>query len=315
MNPEAERQFRRPMDVDPDTIFLAADAPASAAGIARATEAAPSLGQCLGGRYKIVELLAQGGMSRLYGARDERADQLVAIKEFQASAAQPADRWALVTAFMREANLLGDLQHPHIVRALDFIEEQGGYYIVMEWLGGRNLHRQLEAAPAGLPETQVLAWARQIGSALRYLHARCPPIIFCDLKPSNVFLLNNQQIKLVDFGIARYYFPEGDNETLRFGTPGFAAPEQYAAGRISPATDVFGLGRTLYCLLTGFNPAGQPAAQDFPPAESLRPGISATTLRALDGALQADPVRRLQSIDAFEAALEIDGPELDASRE
>jgi serine/threonine protein kinase len=305
MNAEAEGYPDRLKNAGSETVSLGPEAPGGL-GAAGPTDAAPSLGQCIGGRYHVVELLAQGGMSRLYGARDERADQLVAIKEFQASVAGPADRWALITAFMREANILGDLQHPHIVRALDFIEEQGGYYIVMEWLGGKNLHRRLETSPNGLPEAQVLGWARQIGSALRYLHRRRPPIIFCDLKPSNILLLNNLQVKLVDFGIAHYYFPESDNELPRFGTPGFAAPEQYTTGRISPATDVFGLGRTLYCLLTGFNPASVPvAALDFPPAERLRPELSTATLRALEGALQADPEQRFQSIDDFEHALEV----------
>jgi serine/threonine protein kinase len=231
----------------------------------------------------------------------------------QAPSTRPAARWGLITAFMREANILGSLQHPHIVRALDFIEEPDGYYIVMEWLGGRNLHTQLATAPGGLPEAQVLVWAGQLCSALRYLHGRRPPVIFCDLKPSNVFLLNNRQVKLVDFGIARYYFPEADNETLCFGTPGFAAPEQYRAGRISPATDVFGLGRTLHCLLTGFDPAGHSAAAaafDYPPAQSLRPELSARTSQALTGALQADPARRFPSVEALEAALGLEpGPD------
>jgi eukaryotic-like serine/threonine-protein kinase len=304
---EAIRPARSPDDAGPETISLASEVPVAAA-------APPScLGRCVGGRYQVVQLLAQGGMSRLYGAFDrQRADELVAIKELQALGTPAVDRWTLITAFMREANILGDLHHPHIVRALDFIEEQDGYYIIMEWLGGQNLHSQLEMTPGGLPEAQVLGWARQLCSALRYVHGHRPPIIFCDLKPSNVFLLNSQQVKLVDFGIARYYFPEADNASPRFGTPGFAAPEQYRAGRISPATDVFGLGRTLHCLLTGFDPTGHSAAAaafDFPPVQRLRPEISARTSRALEQALAVEVALRFASIDALERALGLEPSE------
>jgi serine/threonine protein kinase len=299
---EAAGPIARADSPEPDTVPLAAEGARGGDGSVAHRQALR-----LGGRYEVADLLAQGGMSRLYSARDLHfGDRLVVIKEFRPRGPQPGDQWALVTTFMREANILGDVRHPHIVRALDFVEEDGSYYIIMEWLGGHNLHRQLRHAPNGLPEAQVLDWARQICLALTYLHHRRPPVIFCDLKPSNIFLLENQQVKLVDFGIARYYFPEADNESLRFGTPGFAAPEQFCAGRISPATDVFGLGRTLHCLLTAFDPAGQSEAAarfDYPLAQALRPDVSARTSQALEGALQADPAQRFPSIEAFEQAL------------
>jgi serine/threonine-protein kinase len=264
-------------------------------------------GQIIGGRYQIVDLLARGGMSRLYCARDRwAADQVVAVKEFNARGVAQAESWSLVAAFMREANILTSLKHPHIVRAARFIEDAGSYFIVMEWLGGQNLNHELELFPEGLPEARVLEWARQLCSALQYLHTRRPPVIFCDLKPGNVFLLPDGQVKLVDFGIARYYYPDAANDTLQFGTPGFAAPEQHRSGQISPATDIYGLGRTLHCLLTGFDVQGQSAAAaafDFLPSRRLRPEISLATDMALQTAMQPDPAQRYASAEAFGKAL------------
>ncbi len=265
------------------------------------------LGQLIGGRYQIIDLLARGGMSRLYCARDRwTTDQIVAVKEFNARGLAQADSWSLVAAFMREANILTSLKHPHIVRAIRFIEDAGSYYIVMEWLGGQNLNHELESTPGGLPEVRVLKWAEQLCAALHYLHTRRPPVIFCDLKPSNVFLLEDGQVKLVDFGIARYYYPDAANDTLQFGTPGFAAPELYRSGQISPATDIYGLGRTLHCLLTGYDARGDlPAATtfDYPPARALRPELSPTTEAVLVKAMQVDPAQRYASAEAMAQAL------------
>jgi serine/threonine protein kinase len=274
---------------------------------------AVDVGQVIGGRYQIVDLLAKGGMSRLYCACDLRsAEHVVAIKEFYAGEVDRVDNWALVAAFMREANILTTIRHPHIVSATRFIQEAGNYYIVMEWLGGHNLSRELEAAPGGLPEAIVLEWAGQLCSALDYLHTGDPPVVFGDMKPSNIFLLETGRVKLVDFGIARYYYPRALNQTFRFGTPGFAAPEQYRAGRISPAADIYGLGRTLHCLLTGFDPAGQSTAAasfDFQPARQLKPEISAATSAALEVAMQRRPARRFQSVRELGQALGLNAAE------
>jgi serine/threonine protein kinase len=174
----------------------------------------------------------------------------------------------------------------------------------MEFIEGQTLKEMLAAAPDGcLPEEQVLDWARQICDVLDYLHRHEPPVIFRDLKPANVMITPQGQVKLIDFGVARLFDPAKGTDTLKMGTVGYAPPEQYAGqGQTTPRSDVYALGATLYELLTGDNPEAHPFV--FSTVRRLKRGVSPRTAQAIARAVQLDPNARFPSVRAMKAALQ-----------
>src|SRR5206468_3453730 len=131
-------------------------------------------------------------------------------------------------AFRQEALLLADLMHPNLPRIHDHFSEAGNWYLVMDYIEGENLEEYLAKQPGGyVPLTEALTIGLQLCSVLDYLHNRQPPIIFRDLKPLNIMRTSNGHLYLIDFGIARHFKPGQARDTMAFGSPGYAAPEQY----------------------------------------------------------------------------------------
>lgn len=263
-----------------------------------------SAGQSLQGRYNIIQFINQGGMAAVYLGADTRlGNRNVAVKEMNPANLPPSDQQWAITAFRQEAQVLAGLNHPAIARVVDFFQEGPFWYLVMEYVAGEALDVALSRFPRGLAEAQVLNWAAQLGGALDYLHQLYPPVIFRDLKPGNVMVQPDGTLKLIDFGIARYFKPGQNQDTLRLGTPGYAAPEQYGRGQTDARSDVYSFGVLLHQLLTGYDPALTP--MNLPPVRSLRPDVSARVAQAVEQAMRADPGQRYGSMREFAAALGI----------
>jgi len=239
-------------------------------------------GTLLQARYKVERLLGGGGMGMVYLAHDQRlANRPCAIKEMVDHFIDQAQRIEANEYFAREADTLAQLKHQAIPAITDRFELANRHYLVMEYVEGRNLEEELAARGEPLPEGLVIDIARQLCDVLVYLHGLVPPIIYRDMKPSNVMLNSNGRVVLVDFGIARLF--KAARKGTMIGTLGFAPPEQYQ-GLVDPRSDIYSLGATLHYVLTGRDPEKFPPFS-FPPVRELRPGVSSNLAGAIDAAL------------------------------
>lgn len=207
-------------------------------------------------RYRILEVLGVGGMSTVYRARDLRftsVDRACAVKEMFNSSDDPKLRQIRFANFQREAAILATLTHSAIPRIYDYFEQQGTIYLILEHIRGQDLETLLTKRGAPFDESEVIEWAIRLCDVLGYLHSQTPePIVFRDLKPSNVMLrTEDKALVLVDFGIARSFAPEQKGTMI--GTEGYAPPEQYK-GLSNPRGDIYALGATLHHLSTGSDP-------------------------------------------------------------
>ncbi|MHB2017508.1 MAG: serine/threonine-protein kinase, partial [Candidatus Xenobia bacterium] len=238
--------------------------------------APPAAGRMLGRRYRLERMSGQGGMGTVWRAFDVTlGDRPVALKVLRLEGFEPEQRQAVLTQFEQEARLLATLDHPGIVPVTDFFTEGETPYLVMGWVEGKPLCDVLadNAGPIAVP--QALTWGLEIANVLGYLHSRTPPVLFRDLKPDNVMLMENGRLRLVDFGLARPSDKRTATALRGIGTSGFSPPEQYGEGSSDTRTDVYSLGATLYNLLTATRP---------PPSISLLLGdLSLIRPRAING--------------------------------
>jgi serine/threonine protein kinase len=233
------------------------------------------------GRYKIERSIAAGGMGAVYRAIDMRFDdEPCAVKEMLDDFQKDVDRNQAVEWFKREAKLLLKLNHPYIPRVRDSFVENDRHYLVMDFIEGRTLTELLSRegdvpglhGAHGVSEARARSWAQQLCNVLGYLHRQNPPIIFRDLKPSNIMVTDLDEIKLIDFGIARTF--QSQNQSTIIMTIGYAPPEQLH-GMPEPRSDLYALGATLHRVLTHHDAANnKPSIFSFPPVRSLRPDIS-----------------------------------------
>jgi Protein kinase domain len=253
-------------------------------------------GTVLQNRYAIEKLLGGGGMGMVYLARDQRlANRPCAIKEMVDHFIDQAQRIEANEYFAREADTLAQLKHQAIPAITDRFEISNRHYLVMEYVEGRNLEEELAARGEPLPEGLVIDIARQLSDVLAYLHGLQPPIIYRDMKPSNVMLNPNGRVVLVDFGIARLF--KAARKGTMIGTLGFAPPEQYQ-GNVDPRSDIYSLGATLHYVLTGRDPEKFPPFS-FPPIRELRPAVSSNLAGAIDAALRYEMNARPATIQEF----------------
>jgi serine/threonine protein kinase len=259
------------------------------------------------GRYIILVKIAQGGMGAIYQAQDRRLqDKIVAVKEMSESAVSPAERDRILECFKREAELLARLEHPNLVRVSDLFQEGERHYMVMEYVQGQTLEKMLEGRSRPFPEDQVLTWAEQLCDVLSYLHNQKPQIVYRDMKPANVMIMDGSDIvKLIDFGIARFFKPGKRKDTIELGTDGYAPPEQYGKSQTDERADVYALGAMLHQLLTLRDPVTVPF--QFPSVRSLNSGVSRSVDAAIEKAVQSNKGKRFQSIDEMKRALVGDG--------
>lgn len=210
-------------------------------------------GTLVDGKYKILSEIGHGGMSVVYLAINERANKTWAVKEVRKDGQNNYNmvRQGLIT----EIETLKSLDHPKLPSIIDVIDDADSFIIVMDYIEGRSLDRILEEE-GPQPEEFVREWAIQLCEVLNYLHTRTPPIIYRDMKPSNVMLKPDGDVTIIDFGTAKKYEFEA-GVTTGLGTAGYAAPEQYinsGYGRTDARTDIYAFGMTLYSVLTNKDP-------------------------------------------------------------
>ena len=233
-------------------------------------------GQMLQDRYQIMGTLGVGGFSAVYQARDMRfptVTKLCAVKEMVNTAPDPQMREVSISLFEREANILATLDHPSIPTVYDYFTEGERSYVVMEFIRGKDLDALASERKELFEESEVLDWAMQLCDVLYYLHGQKPqPVVFRDLKPSNIILDPSNIIHLIDFGIAKVF--ESAERGTTIGTEGYAPPEQYR-GQAGPAGDVYAFGATVHHLLTLKDPRLEPPFSfSERPIHAFNPNVS-----------------------------------------
>ena len=263
-------------------------------------------GIVVGKRYQLLAEIGTGGMSTVYLALDTVLNKQWAAKEIK-DVSDPVQRELIVQSIVTEANMIKSFDHPAIPRIVDLVDENGTLYVIMDYVEGRSLSAVL-AADGPQPEDEVVNWGLQLCDALEYLHRRTPPVIYRDMKPSNVMLKPNGLVQIIDFGIAREYRDDGGTvtaamgDTVQLGTRGYAPPEQYGGGGQTDArTDVYALGATMYTMLTGKNPAEPP--YQILPLRQVDASLSPALERVVAKATQPDPADRYQDCAEFAYAL------------
>jgi serine/threonine protein kinase len=211
-------------------------------------------------RYYVLNEVGSGGFGSVYKAKDTRnGDTLVAIKEVNLTGLLARTRIEAISAFEREASLLSQLNHPNLPRLYEYFQRPEHWYLVMDFIVGETLDEYQSKAPRQrLLLSDALDIGIQLCTVLHYLHSQQPPIIFRDLKPSNIIRAPKGQIYLIDFGIARYFKPGQPRDTMALGSPGYAAPEQYGKAQTTPRADIYSLGAVLHQLLTTRDPSEAP---------------------------------------------------------
>jgi serine/threonine protein kinase len=256
-------------------------------------------------RYLVQEVVGVGGMGAVYRARDmhfHKVVKLVAVKEMINQARDPLVRKTIVQNFEREANILATLHHPSIPRIYDYFSEEERSYLVLEFINGKDMEAILGEMDEFLPEEQVITWAIELCDVLHYLHNHKPePVIFRDMKPSNVMINQHNHVILVDFGIAKP-FQAGQKGTM-IGTEGYSPPEQYR-GEATPLADIYALGATLHHMLSRRDPRLEPPFSfSERPVRKMNPNISIELETVINTALQYNPEDRFKSAEAMKDAL------------
>lgn len=257
-------------------------------------------GVVLQDRYKVIKVLGRGGMGAVYLAEDQRLNsRYTAIKEMSTKAVGPGKLQDAVVTFKKEAAILSNLKHTSLPVISDFFSEgEEKWYLVMDYIEGENLSTVLKKR-GRIPQNEVMAWARELGAILDYLHSQNPPIIFRDLKPSNIMLTSEGKIKLIDFGIARHFKSDVDLDTTAYGSTGFAPPEQYGKKQTDVRSDIYSLGATLHYLLTGVDPTGTPFKFEYPSKSvPVSPGLELAIMKSvsLDSEERPANIREFLSI-------------------
>ena len=249
------------------------------------------IGSVIDGKYKILNIVGKGGMSTVYLAMNEKANKQWAIKEITGK------DYCDFKLDKKEIELMKQLKHPSLPSIVDVIERQGALLIVMDYIEGLSLEDiMLEYGPQD--EKVVMEWAKQLCDVLHYLHTQTPPIIYRDMKPSNVILKPDGKLVLIDFGAAREYHAENMKDTILLGTRGYAAPEQYRTdGQSDARTDIYSLGVTIFRLLTGEGP------DELCLIRQLRPEVSVGIEKILQKCTRKSKQERYQTVPELLDAL------------
>lgn len=258
------------------------------------------IGSVVDGKYKILNKIGQGGMSVVYLAMNERANKPWAIKEIRKDGGSNYE--VVKQNLIAETDILKRLNHPNLPSIIDVIDCEDTFLIVMDYIEGKPLSDALKREGAQ-PQEKVIEWAKQICDVLGYLHSRKPPIIYRDMKPSNVMLRPDGNIMIIDFGTAREYKSASLADTTCLGTQGYAAPEQFGGhGQTDARTDIYCLGATLYHLITGHNPCLPP--YEMYPIRQWNPMLSSGLEEIILKCTQKNPNDRYQSCAELMYALE-----------
>lgn len=247
------------------------------------------IGSVIDGKYEILREIGHGGMSVVYLAMDTHLNKQWAVKEIKKKGSGKNDE-IIVNSLLAEANLMKRLDHAALPRIVDIIDNGVTIYVVMDYIEGESLDKILNEYGAQ-PEELVIRWAMQLCDALAYLHAQKPPIIYRDMKPANIMLKPEGNIKIIDFGIAREYKEQSLADTTVLGTKGYAPPEQYS-GQTDARSDIFALGMTMHHLLTGIDPR---SGEAYAPVRMWNPELSEGIELIIDKCVEPAPENRYQN--------------------
>lgn len=249
------------------------------------------IGSLVDGKYKVLRVVGQGGMSVVYQAVNEKANKIWAIKEVRKDGVQNFE--VVKQNLIVETELLKRFNHPNLPSIIDVIDTEDAFLIVMDYIEGNSLSKALEESGAQDQE-DVVEWSKQLCDVLGYLHSRKPPIIYRDMKPANVMLKPDGNISLIDFGTAREFKSSSVEDTTCLGTQGYAAPEQYGGhGQTDARTDIYCLGATMYHLVTGHNPSMPP--YEMYPIRQWNPALSSGLEQIIIKCTQRNPEDRYQN--------------------
>ena len=266
-------------------------------------------------RFLIVRRIAQGGQGSVYLVVDThlkdaalQRDKPWALKEMSQSSVPPEQVEHAVKMFQREASMLAHLDHVNLPRVIDCFEHDAKHYLVMDYIEGETLERMLGDRGTAFPLSEVVPWVRQLIGVLLYLHSQNPAILYRDLKPGNIMRDRHGTLKLIDFGIARFKRTTtniaGGSGELQGVTPGYAPPEQWKTGEVTPAVDVYALGVTLHQLLTNYNPSQSPTPFQLPLACDINPNVPRPVAEMLARAHDPSLQKRIQTMREFEREFE-----------
>lgn len=260
------------------------------------------IGSVIDGKYEILTEIGHGGMSVVYLAMDTHLNKQWAVKEIKKRGKAKTDE-IVVNSLLAEANLMKRLDHPALPRIVDIIDNGVTIYVVMDYIEGESLDKILSEFGAQ-PEELVIGWAKQLCDALSYLHSQKPPIIYRDMKPANVMLKPEGNIKIIDFGIAREYKEQNLSDTTVLGTKGYAPPEQYN-GQTDARSDIYALGMTMHHLLTGVDPR---KGEAYAPVRVYNPELSEGIEIIINKCVQPAAENRYQS--CADLLYDLEHPEL-----
>jgi serine/threonine-protein kinase len=253
-------------------------------------------GTLLRSRYRILDVIGEGAMSAVYLVEDTAIPGARwAMKELHVRDLPLEEGKEALELFSREARILKSLEHPGIPLILDFFSESPHlHYMVMDYIQGATLHEIIDRHRKPFIEEELLPLALQISSCLKYLHERPQPVIFRDLKPSNIMVNKDGKIKLIDFGIARIFSPAKTKDTCIIGTPGFCAPEQYGTSQTDARSDIYSFGATLFFLLSCQDTAAYNF--EFPLLADINPDVTRDLAHIIARCVEKEPERRFQTM-------------------
>lgn len=259
------------------------------------------IGSIVDGKYKILNKIGQGGMSVVYLAMNERANKQWAIKEVRRNGVSNYE--AVKQGLVAEIDMLKKLNHPNLPSIIDVIQDEDTFLIIMDYIEGNPLSKILKHQGAQSQE-DVIEWSKQLCDVLGYLHSREKPIIYRDMKPSNVMLKPDGTVTLIDFGTAREYKERSAGDTYNMGTREYAAPEQYGGmGQTDARTDIYNLGATMYHLVTGHHPT-EPPSYTMKRITEWNPRLSSGLEEIIIKCTMQDPNDRYQNCAELMYALE-----------
>jgi len=259
-----------------------------------------NIGSVIDGKYKILNEIGHGGMSTVYLAINEKANKTWAVKEVRKTIHNNFE--IRKQSLLVETDLLKKLKHPNLPSIVDVIDSDENFLIVMDYIEGNTLER-LMSEEGAQPQEKVVEWALQLCDVLGYLHTRPNPIVYRDMKPSNIMLKSDGSVVLIDFGTAREYKEQNVADTICLGTQGYASPEQFGGmGQTDARTDIYCLGATLYHLVTGHNPSEPP--YEMYPITKWNPSLSTGLERIIQKCTQKNPDDRYQTANELRYELE-----------
>jgi serine/threonine protein kinase len=258
-------------------------------------------GEVLSDRYEILNTLYEGTYTTVYYCRDIRDNSVCAIKELWGGKISGEEKDIALKNFEYEVKILRTLRHQGIPRFIAHFSDETWHYLVMEYIEGKTLASLLEEKSAPFEIQQVLSWSLEVCDVFHFLHNRASPIIFRDLNPRTIMVTGAGTLKLIDFGLARFFDSVKDRDTYVLGTFGYAAPEQYGKKQTNPRTDIYALGATIYTLLT---------LQDvrsflfiFPPVRRFNKKVPPWLERVISRCLEKEPEKRFKNALSLKDAL------------